>query len=181
MLGPTNRRLSNMLVRGTVITVKPSQKMQRLQAKLLDGETADDLEHFEPYGYTSRPKQGAEVLAMFFDGDRSHGVVIVAADRRYRLKGLKDGEVAMYDDLGQKIHLTRNGIIIDGAGMDVTIQNAPVVHVPQDLRVVRDIVAGRDVKDQGGTKSMAGMRTSFDQHKHPGDSGGTTGTPTQGM
>ena len=46
----------------------------------------------------------------FFDGDRSHGIVFTIADRRYRLKPLKTGEVAIFDDLGQKVHLTRDGL-----------------------------------------------------------------------
>lgn len=127
MLGPTARRIANMLVRGTVVLANAASKMQQLQVTLLADEPAESLEHFEPYGYTSKPHKGAEVLAMFFDGDRSHGVVIVAADRRYRLKGLADGEVALHDDLGQKVHLTRAGIVIDGGGLPVAIINAPTV------------------------------------------------------
>lgn len=49
----------------------------------------------------------------------------MVADRRYRLQGLAAGEVALYDDLGQKVHLTRGGIVIDGAGLPMTIQNTP--------------------------------------------------------
>lgn len=180
MLGPLARRVTNMLVRGTVVMVNSASKMQQLQVKLLADESVEGLEHFEPYGYSSCPLPGAEVLAMFFDGERSHGVTFVAADRRWRLQGMKGGEVVLHDDQGKKVYLTRTGIVIDGGGMDVTIQNAPVVHVPQDLHVGRDIIALRDVIDHGN-KSMAGMRAAFDDHDHPGDSGGTTGKPNQGM
>lgn len=65
------------------------------------GEIRDDLEHVEPYGYTSEPHVDAETFSLFFDGDRSHGVVFCVADRRYRMKPLKAEEVAIYDDLGQ--------------------------------------------------------------------------------
>ncbi len=37
------------------------------------------------------------------------------SDRRYRLKGLQTGEVAVYDDQGQSVTLTREGIVVDGA------------------------------------------------------------------
>ena len=49
---------------------------------------------------------------VFAGGLRSHGLVIAVEDRRYRLRDLKDGEVALYDDLGQVVHLTRDGIRI---------------------------------------------------------------------
>lgn len=103
--------LNDLMARGTVSAADGQKKMRVLQCKFLAGETRDGLEHFEPYGYTSEPlKDGQpEALALFFDGDRSHGVVVCVADRRYRLK-IEPGEVAIYDDVGQKVHLKRDGI-----------------------------------------------------------------------
>ena len=103
--------LQDVMARGTVSAADGQKKMRVLQCKFLAGETRDGLEHFEPYGLTSEPlKDGMpEALALFFDGDRSHGVVVCVADRRYRLK-VEPGEVAIYDDIGQKVHLTRSGI-----------------------------------------------------------------------
>lgn len=103
-----------MLARGVVRVVYSGKKMQTLQLNLLAGDPKDDIEHFEPYGFTSFPRDGAEAIAAFFDGDRSHGVTLVVADRRYRLKSLAAGEVAIFDDQGQKVHLTRDGIIVSG-------------------------------------------------------------------
>lgn len=122
-------RIGNMLARGRVRSVNSAGKSQVLQLDLLAGETKDRMEHLEPYGFTSAPKPGAEALAAFLDGDRSHGVVLVVADRRYRLQSLVAGEVAIFDDQGQKIHLTRAGIVIDGGGKPLTIQNAPTVSI----------------------------------------------------
>lgn len=103
--------LIDFMARGTVSAADGQRKMRVLQCKFLAGETRDGLEHFEPYGLTSEPLTDGmpEALALFFDGDRSHGVVVCVADRRYRLK-VEPGEVAIYDDIGQKVHLTRSGI-----------------------------------------------------------------------
>jgi len=114
-LGPLARRINNMITRGEVRASAASASMQTLQVGLLAGETKDEVEHFEAYGFTSRPKSGAEHVTVFLDGDRSHGITIVVADRRYRLKGLAEGEVALYDDQGQKVHITRDGIVIKTA------------------------------------------------------------------
>lgn len=99
--------LQNMVSRCTVALATAARKMQALQIRLTAGEVKDDVEHMEPYGYTSRPLPGAEGVAVFPGGDRSHGVVVVVADRRFRLKGLKPGEVALYTDEGDKIHFER--------------------------------------------------------------------------
>ncbi|MBF6030839.1 phage baseplate assembly protein [Pseudomonas sp. P115] len=103
--------LMNLLVRGTVVLANSAKKMQALQMRLLAGEVKDNLEHFEPYGFTSRPLPGAEGITAFLGGDRSHGVVLVVADRRYRILAMEEGEVAVHTDEGDKIHLKRGRII----------------------------------------------------------------------
>lgn len=99
--------IRNLLSRGVIKLVNSAAKCQLVQIEMLGGELKDDVEHLEPYGYTSCPHAGAEHVAVFPDGDKSHGVVLVVADRRYRLKGLAAGEVALYTDEGDRIVLRR--------------------------------------------------------------------------
>lgn len=103
--------LNGILVRGTVVLSNAASKMQALQMRLTAGEVKDDLEHFEPYGFTSNPLAGAEGITGFIGGDRSHGVLLVVADRRYRIRAMEAGEVAIYTDEGDKIHFKRGRII----------------------------------------------------------------------
>ena len=101
--------------------------------RILNGEAKSELEHFEAYGITSHPLKGAEGVTLFFSGDRSHGVAILIGDRRYRLTGLAPGEVALYDDLGQKVHLTRNGIEIQ-TDLDIDLRGRNVrIHGNESL------------------------------------------------
>ena len=103
--------IANMLARGAVALGNSASKLQSLQLRLLAGEVKDNMEHLEPYGFTACPQPGAEALAGFIGGDRSHGVVIVVADRRFRLQGLKPGEVSLYTDEGDFIHFKRDRVI----------------------------------------------------------------------
>ena len=103
--------LANLFARGVVALGNSASKLQSLQLRLLAGEVKDNMEHLEPYGFTACPKEGAEALAAFMGGDRSHGVVIVVADRRFRIAGLKPGEVAIYTDEGDRIHFKRDRVI----------------------------------------------------------------------
>lgn len=188
LMAPLRRSLGNMIARGVVTAVNSATKMQTLQIRLLADESKSDVEHFEPYGFTANPKPGAEEVALFPDGDRSHGVVIVVADRRYRLQGLESGEVALHDDQGQKVHLTRNGIVIDGAGKPLVIQNVPTATVKAATKVRLETplleVTG-DIKDKCDStgKTMVGMRSTYDAHTHPenNNSGGSTNQPNQQM
>lgn len=167
------RRVMLMVARGVLRQVRDGDKLQVLQATFLKGETRAELERFQQYGMTSHPHPGAELITLFLGGNRDHGIVIAVDDRRYRLTGLAQGEVALYDDQGQKIHLTRSGIVIDGAGKPVTYVNVPKVTMPGDLEV-----AG-NVSDAKG--SMQEMRGTFNSHDHTGDSGGSTSKPRQTM
>lgn len=103
--------MNKMFARGVVSLANATSKLQSLQMRLLAGEVKDGMEHLEPYGYTSNPHPGAEGLAAFIGGDRSHGVVICVADRRFRLQGLESGEVALYTDEGDFFHFKRGRVI----------------------------------------------------------------------
>ena len=129
---------NRMLVRGTVVLARASSKMQALQMRLTAGEVRGDMEHFEPYGFTSNPLAGAEGIAAFIGGDRSHGLLLVVADRRYRLQGLESGEVAIYTDEGDKVHFKR-GKVIDIETNTLNIKAATAVNfdTPQITRPER--------------------------------------------
>lgn len=170
MLAPLARSVGNLLARGTVVLANSAGKMQSLQVRLLSGEAKDGVEHFEPYGFTSAPLSGAEHVTFFFGGDRSHGVTVVVADRRYRLQGLQSGEVALHDDQGTRLVLKRGGIVEVVAAVKVRMVT-PLLEVTGQIK---------DLSDSSG-KTMSQMRATYNSHTHPGDSGGTTGTPNQGM
>jgi phage baseplate assembly protein V len=119
---PLRQRLGGLVARGIVRLVNQTPGVQLLQVGLLAGETRDGVEHVQPYGYTSNPLPGAEpAVVLFPQGDRSHGIAIVVGDRLYRLRPLQSGEVAIYDDQGQKVYLKRNGIEI-ATTLNVTVQ-----------------------------------------------------------
>ena len=137
-----------MMARGTVVLAAAGKMMQSLQVRLTAGELKDNVEHFEPYGMTSNPLPGAEVLTMFLAGDRSHAVVVVASDRRYRITELKPGEVAIYTDEGDKIHFKRGRIIdIETATLNIKATTAvnidtPVINQTGKIVSTGDQVAG---------------------------------------
>lgn len=94
--------------------------LQLLQIQLGKDEIQDDTPRFAEYGFTSRPKSGARAIAVFMGGDRSNGAVIATDDPRYRIV-LQNGEVSLYDDLGQVVHLTRTGIVLNSP-QNVTVE-----------------------------------------------------------
>lgn len=194
-------RFAEQLRRSVMSLLDASTGLQSVQAKAIEGETLDGMEYFEPYGFTSKPFPGAEPLIATVEAKRGHEVVICIADRRYRLKDLADGEVALFDDQGNQVWLQRDQIVVNAVTHlevtaptcnitsttthmgDVTINgkltvNGPIVGA-ETLDVAGAVTSGTSIADPNGT--MQGMRDIYDNHDHVGDSGGTTGKANQKM
>ncbi|HEE0121342.1 TPA: phage baseplate assembly protein [Citrobacter gillenii] len=156
------RQLLGLIGRAVVKSINAASKCQMIDVELLAGQPKAGIEHLEPYGFTSRAKAGAEAVVLFPDGDRSHAVAITVSDRRYRMKGLKTGEVALYDDQGQSVTLTRAGIVVDGGGKVIMFKNAPKARFEMDLEVTGQI---KDLCDTSG-QTMSAMRVAYNGHEH---------------
>lgn len=184
LAAPLARRLALMASRAVVTLINDGARMQGLQIRLLADETMDGVERFQNYGFTAHPHPGAEGIALSVGGHRSHAVVIAVDDRRYRLKALAQGEVALYTDEGDTFILRRGRVIEANtetfrinAAVKVEM-NTPLVETTGQIRAAGDIT---DQVESGG-RSMSGMRTIYDIHVHPeNDAGGPTDEPDQKM
>lgn len=142
MLAPLSRRLRLMASRAVLSLISDATGMQIVQVKLLNGEVRDGIERVQNYGFTSVPLPGAEAIFLSLGGDRDHGIVITADDRRYRIKGLQGGEVAIYTDedkaagehrilfkRGKEIHLVAgaSSIVMTPTGITITAPNLDIV------------------------------------------------------
>lgn len=170
-------KVNLMVGRAILSAVNDSAALQTVQAQLLADEVLDDVERVQQYGYTSVPLPGAEGVVVFVGGNRDHGLVIATDDRRYRKAGLAAGEVAIYDDQGQSVHITRSGIVVNGAGKPVTITNTPKVRMETSLEVTGEVKDNCD----GTGKTMAAMRSTYNSHTHSDPQGGSVGGPSAAM
>ena len=169
-----------MILRGIVKLVDASKLMQSLQVESLKDWPDDDTEHFEPYGFTAHPFEGAEGLMLEIGGDPDHQVVICVADRQYRLTGLAEGEVALYDDQGQKVHITRTGIVVETTN-DVTVTAGGAVSIDATAEVLIDgsfVTLGTAIGAMGVAR--IGDTVSVDPITHSGTITGGSSTVKAG-
>lgn len=108
------RRARNVVARGLLKTLNDGSGLQTNSLWILKNEFKRDVERFQQYGFTGRPFEGAEAVILFPNGSRDHALVLAVDDRRYRMQLGADGEVALYDDQGQHVHIKRSGIVVDG-------------------------------------------------------------------
>lgn len=110
LLRPIRNAIMLMVNRAVLRLVNDGTGLQTVQATVLADETLDGVEHFQHYGFTAHPHPGAECVALSANGRRSNLIIVAIDDRRYRLRPLAEGEVAVHDDQGRVVHLTRSGI-----------------------------------------------------------------------
>lgn len=171
ILAPLKRRVRLMVSRAIIKAIDDSKGLQQMQVDALADETLDRVERFQGYGFTSVPLPGGSALVVCVGGSRSHPVIVATDDARYRLTGLQPGEVALYTDQGDKIHIKRGGNIDIVAATKLKI-TAPAIEMTGPLTVAGNItVTGGNVVADG-----IGLKT----HVHPGVTAGSasTGLPT---
>ncbi len=193
--------------RALISLIDDKKTIQTLQLQALADEVLDDVERVQQYGFTSVPKQGAEAVVVFLGGERSAGLVVATDDRRYRVKGLQEGEVCLYTDEGDVIQLRRGNKIIVTSSGSVSV-TAPTVSIEatqctvkaSDFSLTADkatltapdftidtpvLKVTGDILDKsgGGGKTMAAMRSTYNSHTHPENNkdGGSTSAPNEGM
>ena len=173
-------RAGVMVTRGTIAKANDDPKMQEVDVNGLHDETKTGVERFQNYGFSSVPlppskddkgvMRHAEAIVLSGSGNRSHPIVIGVDDRRHRPKKLKPGESVFYDDLGQTITLTRDGIVISGGP-----SNKPVKMMVGGCTFK---LSSEGMEVTGGFLKVNGHRVD-ETHKHtnvqPG--GGTSGVP----
>tara|TARA_R110001583_G_scaffold178954_2_gene335292 strand:+ start:20100 stop:20681 length:582 start_codon:yes stop_codon:yes gene_type:complete len=186
LIRPLKRRVFLMVSRAVIKIINDAEGIQKLQLVGYDGELHEGVERFQEYGFTSHPKSGAEAVVVAVAGNRGHSLVIALDDRKFRLKSLQPGEMAIYDDLGQKVHLKRDGIYVETPlKLEAIVGSSARLIAPAGVRLeTPNLEVTGEIKDRCDTDgtTMAEMRDVYNSHVHPeNDEGGPTDGPSEAM
>lgn len=146
-------RGAHSISRVMVETTNDATGIQQVDAMGHSSESLPELEHFHPYGFTSNvlpptgqrgQREGPEALALFPGGDRSHGVVMPASDRRHRRRNMQPGEVALHGQRAQNGDQNAVHIYEDRIEISVPAGKKVIVKVGTDtkLTVEKDKITG---------------------------------------
>ena len=163
LISPMRRRIAMAIGRAVLRAVDDTGGLQRLQLSLYAEETRDQVDRVQPFGLTSVPLPGAEVVVVSIGGGRDHPVAIVIDDRRFRPTGLAAGEVCVYSArAGQRVTLLADGTVLVQGGK---------LRVECDVEVMGSITATGEI-----TAGTIALRT----HRHGGvePGGATSGVAT---
>lgn len=163
--------------RASLQGVQLGRPVQLLRATGLAGEPLPDVELMQHFGLTSAPPDGAQLIAVPLGGRTSATVIVASEHGSYRLRLGARGEVALYNQWGDHVHLQADGTVHLQARTQVVI-DAPTVRCTGDLEVDGQV---RDLAGTSSSRTMAQMRATYSGHTHPetNTTGGSTGTPDQ--
>lgn len=150
MIGQVWNRLQLLFAQGVGTLIGAD----KVQVKVLDEETLDNIARVEPYGYSYRPKPGCQTYLVFPAGDRSYGVALVIGDKRYQMD-LAEGEVALHDDEGNHVHIKRGGVIEVKAATKV-IADTPLFETTHDAQIGGNLVVLGQTQSAGGYSGASG-------------------------
>lgn len=187
--------------RGTLNLVKSADNIQKVQVSGLADETLQDVELMQQFGLTSVPPAGTQVVVLPMGGETTHSIVIATENGSFRVKNLKSGETAVYDESGSTIILKQGRLIeIDCDILKIIATtkveiSSPIVETDHVFTAQGQINGNGGMAVQGGSGAsftgnvtqtkgsfttdgdVTANGTSLVSHTHRGDSGGVTGQP----
>ena len=187
--------------RGKLNLVNSADNIQKVQVSGLADEILQDVELMQQFGLTSVPPAGTQVVILPMGGETTHSIVIATENGSFRVKNLKSGETAVYDESGSTIILKQGRLIeIDCDILKITATtkveiSSPIVETDRVLTAQGQINGNGGMAIQGGsgasfmgnvTQTKGSFTTDGDvtangkslvTHTHQGDSGGVTGKP----
>lgn len=108
LLAPIKARIRLMVGRCLITACKNG----RVSLTLLADESRDDVDFYQQYGFSSRPKGDVDAVALFIGGSRDNGVVVASRGRSSDMSmSLEEGEVAVHSPFGSSILLKKDGSV----------------------------------------------------------------------
>jgi phage baseplate assembly protein V len=115
--------------RGVLSVVNTAPNITLVQVAGVAGETVQDNELMQHYGFSSNPPPGSAVVVLPLGGKTSQAVIIASEHGQYRIKNLAAGETVIYNHHGDKVWIKEDGTIDVTASSKVTV-HSPLVEVP---------------------------------------------------
>lgn len=175
LLSPIKSRLRLMIARAVVVACKD----KHVKIDLLAGESREDVDFFQQYGFSSRPKGFVGAVALFVGGSRDNGVVVASRGEDNDMGiSLEPGEVAVHSSFGSSIILKKDGSVM------IKTNTGKPLRVEGDVHVVGKVLSTDEIAAKCTDVPQVGLKDTppavhLSSHLHNSAVGLTSG-PTPG-
>jgi len=170
-----DERISRLLARvrqafrGKLTLTETGGGVQLSQVQGLAGEDLPNIELFQHYGFTSAPPAGTMAILLPVGGRTSHSVIVATENSTYRLQGLKNGEVAIYNHEGASVVL-KSGKIIEATCDEYRVKckkysvdaSDNATFTTPELKASEQVTADGSINGNGGMSIKGGDGASFE-------------------
>lgn len=154
--------------RGVINLVKTEDNISKAQVSALAGETLQDVEVMQQFGFTSVPPANSQAVIIPIGGQSSHSIVIATENGAFRVKSLKEGEVAIYDKSGSTIVLKEGKLIevscdrfvVNCTSYQVNATDSAKFETPT-LETTQVLIAQGQINGNGGLAVQGGDGATF--------------------
>lgn len=203
ILGDLQRRLANIVRRGVIHSVRVAEGFPECRVDLGDivttwlplcqGAAGKNRADFEPFAagdaVTVLSEAGELNNGRVFPGWNTGAVPVPEGSDSEHITRFSDGTEVRYNRQahaltislaeGGTYKITGKGTLDGPVEITGTLTVQGKTQINADTAVKGNIGASEEIADKAG--SMSRIRKTFNNHDHPGDSGGTTNKPNQKM
>lgn len=157
-------------LRAVATGMKIATRLQRVNADGLAGEKLQDMELFQHFGMTSAPPDGSQLIVLPLGGRTSAAVVIATEHGAHRFVLGAKGEMAIYNQWGDVVHLRQDRRIHVKAAAELIVET-PLASFTGDVHVAGTLTSDTEVIADG-------VHLTTHRHGNVQNGGGQTGVPT---
>jgi phage baseplate assembly protein V len=170
--------------RGLLSSMQLDKRVQLVTLDGLAGEKQPDVELMQQFGFTSAPPVGSQVIVLPLGGRSSASVIVATENGNYRFKVTTQGEVALYNQWGDRVYLnaarqieitSQSKVTVNTQTCEVNASAAMTITTPQ-LNVSNNVSVGGTLT---AAVDVVGGGKSLKTHVHSGvqPGGSNTGGP----
>ncbi|HXI23744.1 MAG TPA: phage baseplate assembly protein V [Pyrinomonadaceae bacterium] len=158
------RRILWMIGRVRIRAGDDSGDAQQLQMQLNALEVRDNTPRIAEFGFSSMPPVGSDAVVVFIGGERSEAIIIATNHQPSRPRNLAAGEAIVYDNFGQYVRLTPNGIVVHSP---ISIRfEAPVIDLHASTTFKFDVNGQGQKWDGSGVETWQDNDVAKPHHNH---------------
>lgn len=154
--------------RGVLTVASTKDNISKAQVTGLADELLSDVELMQHFGFTSAPPAGSQVVVLPVGGKTTHSIIIATENGAFRVKNLKSGEVAIYDQSGSTIVLKAGRMIEVDCDEFVLKCKKYSVNATQEakfntptLETTQELIAQGQFTGNGGLSVQGGKGATF--------------------